>query len=118
MDKLTIEPGPLTVGFRGNAVVQVTDHMVAALERMRAALIVVAQAGGTITYGQLAAATGGAYPPVGFGKALDILSIDCKNRREPSLAALVVRGDDGEVGDAFVGDAAATRQDCYRWWGG
>jgi len=48
---------------------------------------------------------------------LDVLTIDCRNRREPSLAALVVhKGGDGDVGSGFIGDAAAERNECYRHW--
>lgn len=43
---------------------------------------------------------------------MDILSIDCQRRGEPSVAALVVRKDK-EVGYAFVGGPALTRQACY-----
>lgn len=115
MDELTVGPGPLTLAFRPEPVM-VTPHMLAALERMRAALLVVAMRGDTITYGELAVATGGAYFVRNFGRALDVLTQDCLHRDEPSLAALVVTKGSGEVGSAFTGDAAAERAAVHRYW--
>ena len=69
-----------------------------------------------MTYGQASTACEGAYIPQGLGPLLDVLSVDCDRRGEPSLAALVVRKDSFEVGDSFVGDAAASRADCYKHW--
>lgn len=92
--------------------------MADALVRTRSALIAVAQLGGTVTYTQLEAATGRAYSRRNFGSALDVLSIDCQLRNEPSLAALVVhKTGDREVGSGFVGDAVAERDLLYQWWG-
>jgi hypothetical protein len=116
MDALTIATGPCDIGFRGTTV-GVTDHMIAALERMRAALITCALRGTTLTYSELVLATGRAYNRRQFGLALDVLTIDCQNREEPSLAALVVhKGGDGDVGSGFIGDAAAERSECYQHW--
>lgn len=58
----------------------------------------------------------GAYPPIGLGRLLDVLSVECERRQEPSLASLVVRRETGEVGAAFVGDAEGEREECYRYW--
>lgn len=115
MDELTFGIGPLNLDFRPEPV-NVTEHMLVALERMRAALVVVAMHATTITYGELARATGGAYFHRNFGRALDALSQDCINRGEPSLAALVVTAGTGEVGGAFAGDAAGERVELYAYW--
>lgn len=116
MDHVTVSPGLLDLPFRDEPVA-VTPHMVAALERMRAALISVAQLGGTTTYRALALAVGGAYSPRSLGRPLDVLTIDCRNRGEPSLAALVVRaGRAAEVGRGYVGDPEDERARCYERW--
>ncbi len=93
--------------------VTVTALVLQTLPRVRAALLVAAMTGHVLTYGQLAIATGRAYPPRGMGDLLDLISLDCIKRREPSLAALVVRSDTGAPGDAFIGDAAAEQRRCY-----
>ncbi|WP_421735717.1 hypothetical protein [Cellulomonas sp.] len=90
--------------------------MLDALPKIRAVLVGVAKAGTTITHGDLMNQTGKPYAPNGVGKALDALSQDCLNRDEPSLAALVVTAQEGEVGSAFSGDAPAERRLCYRHW--
>lgn len=116
MDTVSVSMGTLKIDFR-NTTVNVTPHMIEALERMRAALITVAQLQATTTYKALSAATGGAYPARGFGKALDVISVDCQVRGEPSLASLIVHtGGDHEVGSGFIGDAVAERDECYRHW--
>jgi len=119
MDNLKVSVGEdVVIEFRDGKVITVTPHMHDALTRMRAALIATAQAGAATTYGKLVIATGGPYLAQGLGPALDVLSVDCERRGEPSLAALVVRGDTGEVGDAFVGDADGERELCWTHWGG
>lgn len=116
MDELTVGTGPLTVDDRGRTVT-VTPHMLTALERMRAALITVAQLGATTTYKALTVSTGNAYPPRGFGPALDVLAVDCRNRGEPVLPALVVRAGRREKAPGAVpGDPAADRAACYERW--
>lgn len=116
MEKIQFGTGALPLSFREGRTVAVNDHMLVALERMRAALIVVAMSEATISYRDLGKATGDPYAPQGWGKALDALSEDCIRRGEPSLSSLVVRRDHGEVGDGFVGEAARERQRCYRHW--
>ncbi|RYV50980.1 hypothetical protein [Pengzhenrongella frigida] len=116
MDTLKVQLGPLDIDFRGTTV-NVTPHMLDALDRIRAALITVAQLRATTSYKGLAAATGGAYSVRGFGKALDAITIDCRDRNEPSLASLVVHsGGDKEVGDGFRGNAKGERDLCYAQW--
>lgn len=118
MDTLKITEGPCPVPFRGTggSEVNVTPHMFAALQRIRPALIATAQARSITTYGLLSDATGAPYTAQGWGPALDVLSVDCAERGEPSLASLVVRKREGEVGSAFVGDAAAERMRCWAFW--
>jgi hypothetical protein len=106
----------LELEFRNGREVRVTDHMFEALRLLRPALIDVARRAGTITYLEAARKTCNAYVPNGLGPLLDVLTIDCFRREEPSLAPLVVRQDDCEVGDAFVGDPVAGRAECYEYW--
>src|SRR5262245_9848562 len=114
---MKIEVGEtLTLEFRDDMKVRVTDHMLHALCLLRPALIEVARHGGTMTYGDASSMMNRAYAPNGLGRALDALSIDCERRGELSLVALVVRKDSGEVGSAFVGDPASARSECYRRW--
>jgi hypothetical protein len=75
-----------------------------------------AQLGLTVTYGQLSIAVDGRYPPIALGSVLDLVSYDCQLRREPSLAALVIRGDTNEPGDAWIGDAHAEQKLCFERW--
>jgi hypothetical protein len=100
--------------------VRVDPHMYEAVARLRSAAIVAAQRRSTITYGEAEAAIDRLFAAYGLGRALDLLSHDCIVRREPSLAALFVRRDTGEVGDGWTGDAAnaaAERERCYEYWG-
>jgi hypothetical protein len=99
--------------------VKVDAHMYEAVARLRSAGIVAAQRRSTITYGDAEVAIDRLYVAQGLGRALDLLSHDCNARREPSLAALFVRKDTGEVGDGWAGgaaDAAAEREKCYEYW--
>lgn len=114
MDSMTFGTGPLQT--TNGATVSVSDHMLAALERMRPALIAVAMCRGKLTYAQLTKAAGDPYLARGLGPALDALSEDCRRRGEPCLDALVVRNDTGEVGEAFVGDPDSVRDDLYSLW--
>jgi hypothetical protein len=96
--------------------ITVTPKAAEWLPRIRAQLIEVAQAGGTITYGGLKADVGMPHPTNGLGRLLDLLSEDCFRRKEPSLASLVVNGSTGEVGSDFDGDAATERVLVYKRW--
>lgn len=107
----------VVIDFRPGATVRVTSHMHEALSRMRAALIATAQAGATTSYGSLMEATGKPYLPQGLGRVLDVLTVECARRGEPSLAALVVRRAEREVGDGYTGDARVERSACWRYWG-
>ena len=86
------------------------------LPAVRDALIEVARKRETITYGDLKADVGLPYRPQGMGRLLDLLTVDCSRRGEPSLAAVVVGGKTGEVGKDFAGDAAAERGLLYDHW--
>ncbi|MEV0268373.1 hypothetical protein AB0H43_06300 [Hamadaea sp. NPDC050747] len=96
----------------------ITELMLETLPVMRGVLIQVALRKETITYKQLSVALDRRYYPYQgvLGDALDVLSEDCIDHDERSLAALVVRGDTSEVGYAFLGDAAAEREVCYQHW--
>lgn len=119
MDNLKVAPEEVVaLPFRNGKKVRVTHHMYDAIRLLREHLKGVARRGETITYGEASEVTNDAYIPQGLGPLLDLLSIDCQRRDEPSLAALVVRADDGEVGDSFVGDPQAARDDCYTFWQG
>ena len=102
--------------FRPSRPVRVTPNMHAGLVPLRQALIAAAAAGCTMTYGEASEASGRAYLPRGMGRMLDVVTEDCRRRDEPSLAALVVRKDEGEVGEAFIGNAGAERQACWTYW--
>lgn len=104
------------IDFRPGTTVRVTDRMFTALRVLRTRLIEAARNGQTVTYQEAAAVTDNAYHPQGLGRLLDILSVDCQRRGEPSLAALVVQKRSGEVGHAFVGDADSERSECIRYW--
>ncbi|MEE6295314.1 hypothetical protein [Georgenia wangjunii] len=106
----------VVIEFRPGATVRVTPHMHQALSRMRAVLIATARARATTSYGSLMEATGKPYLPQGLGRVLDVLTMDCARRGEPSLAALVVRRAEREVGDGFTGDAGAERAACWQHW--
>lgn len=75
-----------------------------------------AKGGSTVTYGDMKSTLNLRYQPQGMGRLLDLLSIDCELRGEPSLAALVVGDQTGEVGSDFSGDPATERADLYRFW--
>lgn len=87
--------------------------------RLRPALIVAAKRRSTLAYSEVATAIDNQHFAQGLkqtGRLLDLLSADCHARGEPSLAALVVRANTGEVGDSFVGDAGVGRKECYKYW--
>lgn len=81
---------------------------------LRGACLIAAWHRATLLYGEVAPLVGLATR--GMGRILDLLSYDCIQRKEPSLAALVVRADTGQAGAGFVGDDAAEREACYRHW--
>ncbi|WP_141714112.1 hypothetical protein [Micromonospora inyonensis] len=83
---------------------------------MRGVLISVALRGQTITYKELSIAIDQRYHYRQLGDLLDVLSQDCFDHDEPSLAALVTRGDTREPGDAFIGDAGTEQTACYQYW--
>lgn len=117
MTDLRVSPEEVVlVAARNNKEIRVTQNMYDALTKLRPVLVDAARRGATVTYKDAAIATGNAYLPQGLGPALDVLSEDCFRRDEPSLAALVVRSDVGEVGEAFVGDAEDEREACWRRW--
>lgn len=103
------------VTVRGTSVT-VTERAYAALPRLRAHLVVLAEQGGTTTYGALVRDLDLPYRPIGVGRLLDLLSVDCARRGEPDLAALVVSGATGEVGSSFPGDGPAVRDELRRHW--
>lgn len=114
-DRPTFAVGDVIVpDFRPERPINVTPLMYDAVLRLREVLIKAAKRRDTITYVEASEATNSTYIPQNLGKPLDLLSEDCIQRDEPSLAALVVRKDSGQVGSAFVGDAEAERMRCIR----
>ena len=96
----------------------VTETDVAVLPRLRDYLMGVARARGTVTYTEVKVDLELPHAVNGLGRLLDLLSVECVDRRgEPSLAALVVAQDTGEVGADFEGDPVATRDEVYAHWG-
>jgi hypothetical protein len=87
-----------------------------ALPAVRSALIIAALRCETVTYKELGFALDGRITYRKMGDLLDILSHDCEANSEPSLAALVVRGDTGRPGNSFVGDPVAIKEQCYAYW--
>ena len=89
--------------------VTVTATAFECLPRVRARLVEAARAGETVTYGELREELGLPYLVQGMGRLLDLVSVDCARRGEPSLASMVVNASTGEVGADFDGDPAAER---------
>lgn len=106
----------VVLDFRGGRIVRVTPNMFQALALLRPFLIEVARRGATTTYAEASDATGSAYLPRGLGPTLDVLTIDCSRRGEPSLAPLVVSKGKGEVGSAYGWGADEDRRQCYEHW--
>jgi hypothetical protein len=104
------------IPWRPERPVRVTANMYDAALRLRPALIDTAKRRSTLTYGEAEILIEGRYVAQGLGPLLDLISADCDSCREPSLAALVVRLDTGEVGDSFRGDPGAERERCYEYW--
>jgi hypothetical protein len=117
---LEVSPGDRVEVLRkdehGNHVeVHVTERMYHSLCVLRPALISVASQRTTITYSGACQAMG-AFRPQSMGRLLDVLSLDCERRGEPSLASLVVNMNTGDTSGEFIGDAIGERQDCYEFW--
>lgn len=87
-----------------------------AVAAMRGYLIDAAQAGATVTYGELVDELGLPVPPRGLGRLLVLLSEDCERRGEPTLAALVVTRATGEVGDGYGAGAGQERRALDAYW--
>ncbi|MCD2136198.1 hypothetical protein LQ424_30700 [Rhodococcus qingshengii] len=106
----------VTIPWRNNKEITITELMKETLDAIRPILIDVAKNKSTITYGALAKKAGGQYHATSMGRLMDVLSIDCHARNEISLAVVVVSASTGEVGDAFVGDASSGRVSLYKYW--
>ena len=96
--------------------VTVTPKAIECLPRVRDHLIELAQRHETITYGDLVSTLQLPYIPTGLGRLLDLLSVDCERRGEPSLASIVVGSTTGEVGHDFAGDPVGGRAQVYQHW--
>lgn len=115
MDKIDLLVGA-TIATPWRGPIKVTTLLAETVPLARAALLAAAQLGGTVTYGQLSAALDRRYPPISLGAVLDLVSYDCQLREEPSLAALVIRGDTNVPGYAWIGDADAEQRRCFERW--
>ncbi|WP_432943830.1 hypothetical protein ACQPXM_01215 [Kribbella sp. CA-253562] len=104
-----------TIELKGRRIT-VTATAWDSLPRVRDHLIEVARRRGSTTYGQLKADLDLPHATNGLGRLLDLLSVDCQRRGEPSLAAIVVNATTDEVGSDFGGDAVAERRDLYTYW--
>ena len=98
----------------GGRTVTVTPTASACLPRVRQRLVEAARAGETVTYGELREELALPYLVQGMGRLLDLVTVDCSRRGEPSLASLVVNAATGEVGARYGGDAAAERAAVHR----
>lgn len=110
----------ITVGQRyeiKGTSITVTRLDVQSLPPVRAALIAVAQSGGTTTYGRVKAAADLPHAVNGLGRLLDLVGLECELLGEPDLAALVVTSSTNEVGTDYARDARAERDQVYRRWG-
>lgn len=104
-----------TIEVKGRQM-RVTPLAMECLPRIREVLVGVARVKQTITYSDLKREAQVPHSVNGQGRLLDMLSEDCFRRDEPSLAALVVNGDTGEVGDDFEGDPVTERELVYGHW--
>ena len=93
--------------------VRVTQDAYDYLPAIRDELVQVAADRDTVTYGELKARLQLPWATTGMGRMLDLLSVDCERRGEPSLAAIVVGKQTGEVGHDFDGDPVAERARVY-----
>jgi len=80
----------------------VTDEDVINVAMLRGALITPAKRGEKLTYTEVTAITGVWRQGPAMTKLLDLLSEDCHQQGEPSLAAICTRKDTGTPGDGFV----------------
>lgn len=111
-------------GYLNRGPYTVTAQDIADVRAIRAILIPVARNIETITYQRLGELTGLNHRRM--GRPLDLLSLDCERRGEPSLAVLVVRKDTGRAGwglDLGADDDVhrhivelESRADCWRFW--
>jgi hypothetical protein len=109
----------VTFPWRPDRPVTVNSTMYENAIKLRPALIVTAILHTKLTYKKAAIAIDWDQPEYraqSLGPLLDLISYDCIERGEPPLAPLVVRSDTDEVGDGFVGDPVAGREDCYSHW--
>lgn len=101
------------IPYKGR-LVTVTDTAFECLPLVRAHLIQAAMAGQTMSYGRLRDELDLPHRPQGMGRLLDLVSIDCERRNEPSLASLVVSASTGEVGHDYSGDPVGSASACSR----
>lgn len=88
--------------WRRELEVIVTEERLMTVALARAAVAAIAVIGQTITYGELAKALDDRFNYRNPGVILDLLSLDCIRRGEPSLAALVVQASSGRPGDGYA----------------
>ena len=88
---------------------RMTDPDREVLPRVRRELIRVAEDRTTLTYGELVARADLPHAPRTVGRLLELISAECHYRGEPTLAALVINKDTGEVGESFRGDPHLSR---------
>lgn len=107
----------LSLGERvtiGDATSRVTELDLDCLPQVRDALITIAEARQTTTYGELKAVAQLPHAVNGLGRLLSLLREDCNRGDEPGLDALVVTATSGEVGVGHGQGAAAEREKVYR----
>ena len=109
----------LVVGARypvGERLRTLTPALARAVVMARRVLVDVAAQGEVVTYGELSEEIDGLVLPRHMGPLLHMLAHDCRERGEPSLAALVVSAATGEVGTADEGWAPPERAACWARW--
>ncbi len=84
----------ITIPWKGNAEITVTELLSTTLDAARSVLIDVAKSVNKITYGgELAKHSGTGYPAQSMGKVLDVLSLDCSDRgSSPAANTTLARG--------------------------
>ncbi|WP_166139178.1 hypothetical protein [Nocardioides ochotonae] len=100
----------------GDRDVTVGELAARSLPLARAYLIGVARAGGQVTYGEMVRDLELPHEPQDVGHLLDLLSVDCLERGEPSLAALVVTAGTLDVGHGYGSDPEIERTLLHRRW--
>lgn len=108
----------LTFGERLPDGGKVTALDIESIPKARAVLVDAAKNRQRLTYGELRRWADLPHAPHGLGHLLGVLSVHCARRGEPSLASLVVNGATFEVGDKFLGDPEAEREQVYAHWKG